>query len=147
MQYLDLNECKDGNNGGCQDLCVNTVGSFHCACSWSGYQLHPNMVDCVGKSLTYFLNMYMHMLFQTEINHTVCQSIQYRMSIPYFILPLSGSWFTKEYHLEKKWAVILNHISQILVKVISNPFVISLVIPFIIYICPNLFYSFSTENL
>lgn len=27
----DLNEC-DGGNGGCEDICVNTPGSFSCSC-------------------------------------------------------------------------------------------------------------------
>ncbi|CAH8432073.1 unnamed protein product [Dicrocoelium dendriticum] len=36
--FTDLDECAD-NNGGCQHLCRNTIGSYHCACR-PGYQLY-----------------------------------------------------------------------------------------------------------
>lgn len=29
---LDINECEI-SNGGCQDVCINTIGSFVCNCS------------------------------------------------------------------------------------------------------------------
>lgn len=29
---IDINECEV-NNGGCSDVCINTVGSFMCTCS------------------------------------------------------------------------------------------------------------------
>lgn len=43
----DTNECSV-NNGGCQQVCVNTVGSYECRCH-SAYKLHWNKKDCVGK--------------------------------------------------------------------------------------------------
>lgn len=43
----DTNECSV-NNGGCQQVCVNTVGSYECQCH-SAYKLHWNRKDCVGK--------------------------------------------------------------------------------------------------
>lgn len=46
--FPDTNECSV-NNGGCQQVCVNTVGSYECHCH-SGYKLHWNKKDCVGKS-------------------------------------------------------------------------------------------------
>lgn len=46
--FPDTNECSV-NNGGCQQICVNTVGSHECHCH-SGYKLHWNKKDCVGKS-------------------------------------------------------------------------------------------------
>lgn len=30
----DINECAIGN-GGCEDICLNTPGSFSCACRWT----------------------------------------------------------------------------------------------------------------
>ncbi|TGZ60201.1 hypothetical protein CRM22_008660 [Opisthorchis felineus] len=36
--FTDRDECAD-NNGGCQHICRNTIGSYHCACR-PGYQLH-----------------------------------------------------------------------------------------------------------
>lgn len=35
------------NNGGCEDICTNTPGSFMCSCSRSGYR--PDQSSCVGK--------------------------------------------------------------------------------------------------
>ena len=35
--YLDQDECEVGN-GGCEQLCNNTIGSFYCDCV-SGYIL------------------------------------------------------------------------------------------------------------
>ncbi|CAL8097727.1 unnamed protein product [Calicophoron daubneyi] len=36
--FTDRDECAE-NNGGCQHLCRNTIGSYHCACR-PGYQLY-----------------------------------------------------------------------------------------------------------
>ncbi|XP_067933764.1 fibrillin-1-like isoform X2 [Watersipora subatra] len=44
---IDLNECNY-QNGGCDDTCVNTAGSFHCACSMG-------TVGSDGKSCIDFL--------------------------------------------------------------------------------------------
>ncbi|KAM5281536.1 vitamin K-dependent protein S [Ctenodactylus gundi] len=44
---LDINECKDplSMNGGCSQICDNTLGSFQCSCR-SGFELLPNEKDC-----------------------------------------------------------------------------------------------------
>nr|XP_058971506.1 sushi, von Willebrand factor type A, EGF and pentraxin domain-containing protein 1-like [Pocillopora verrucosa] len=34
----DVDECRS-NKGGCDEYCINTVGSFHCACHRSGFQV------------------------------------------------------------------------------------------------------------
>lgn len=60
---VDLNECLDGNNGGCQDLCTNTVGSYHCECSWPGYQLDQLKTDCIGEEHFCSINSCNHGLF------------------------------------------------------------------------------------
>ena len=41
---LDKDECAV-DNGGCQHICKNTVGSYQCACH-NGFQLHENKHDC-----------------------------------------------------------------------------------------------------
>lgn len=40
----DKDECAI-NNGGCQHVCRNTVGSYQCAC-YNGFTLHENNHDC-----------------------------------------------------------------------------------------------------
>jgi len=44
---LDVDECAVVN-GGCQQGCVNTQGSFHCQCR-AGYRLHADGRTCIGK--------------------------------------------------------------------------------------------------
>ena len=43
----DVDECVD-NNGGCGQVCNNTVGSFSCGCS-EGYLLNSDEISCDGK--------------------------------------------------------------------------------------------------
>ena len=43
---LDYDECT-GNNGGCDQTCSNTVGSFFCSCG-DGYMLDVDMTSCNG---------------------------------------------------------------------------------------------------
>ena len=54
MQYpmllqhnLDINECQT-NNGGCEQICTNTDGSFECSCN-QGYSLSSDRTNCIGK--------------------------------------------------------------------------------------------------
>ena len=44
-QCDDINECDD-NNGGCEQTCVNTDGSYHCECE-VGFMLQPDGQHCV----------------------------------------------------------------------------------------------------
>ena len=52
MNYLygystsDVNECLT-NNGGCAQICNNTIGSFRCSCN-SGYSLFADARSCEG---------------------------------------------------------------------------------------------------
>ena len=43
-----MNECEDGNNGGCDHMCNNYDGGFNCSCD-NGYDLSKNGKDCIGK--------------------------------------------------------------------------------------------------
>ena len=46
MSYLlDTNECIL-NNGGCSQICVNTIGSYNCSCN-TGYESIGQ--DCDGN--------------------------------------------------------------------------------------------------
>lgn len=47
---LDRNECGS-KNGGCEQNCHNTVGSFYCSCR-SGYSISSDNLHCKGKENT-----------------------------------------------------------------------------------------------
>ena len=42
----DMNECNT-LNGGCSDICNNTIGSFYCSCD-TGYSLATDKYNCTG---------------------------------------------------------------------------------------------------
>ncbi|KAL3223064.1 hypothetical protein MRX96_027830 [Rhipicephalus microplus] len=48
---MDKDECAH-NNGGCQHICKNTVGSYMCTCQ-NGFVLHPNEHDCNEGTCTH----------------------------------------------------------------------------------------------
>lgn len=47
---VDINECTETRNGGCNMDCINTQGSFFCACSDS-YILDTDERTCIGNLL------------------------------------------------------------------------------------------------
>ena len=49
-KYTDINECQT-NNGGCEQICNNTDGSFECSCN-QGYSLSSDGTNCIGKQYT-----------------------------------------------------------------------------------------------
>ena len=55
ISFLDVNECDDGN-GGCENSCNNTDGSFICSCN-IGYQLYSNRF-CSGMCLSIDRSMF-----------------------------------------------------------------------------------------
>ena len=59
--FADVNECES-NNGGCAQMCTNTIGSFECSCSVEGYVLAANNASCEGKSLNHFSQLTVHQL-------------------------------------------------------------------------------------
>ena len=44
----DINECTM-SNGGCEDECVNTIGSFFCTCPSFGEGFAANGTVCTGR--------------------------------------------------------------------------------------------------
>lgn len=44
----DINECNDSSIHNCEQLCNNTLGSFHCMC-FDGYELNDDNTTCYGQ--------------------------------------------------------------------------------------------------
>ena len=45
--YTDIDECEMGN-GGCEELCVNVLGTYHCLCP-RGFILQDDNHSCEGN--------------------------------------------------------------------------------------------------
>lgn len=43
---IETDECRN-NNGGCEQICVDTIGGHRCSCH-PGYELKSNNKDCEG---------------------------------------------------------------------------------------------------
>lgn len=74
MQFnflIDINECLT-NNGGCAQICSNTVGSFTCSCR-PGYSLNSDRRGCSGKFPKYvvWVLMFIFELFMYQISTSV----------------------------------------------------------------------------
>ena len=73
----DINECQT-SNGGCNQSCINTVGSFQCFCD-VGYTLASDNVGCDGKhQLSHENTEIMLNVFFPDINE--CQASNGRCS-------------------------------------------------------------------
>lgn len=46
--FSEEDECAKLDNGGCEQRCVNTLGSYQCACD-PGYELGPDKKSCEGN--------------------------------------------------------------------------------------------------
>lgn len=47
--FPDIDECSREDDG-CDQLCINTFGSYKCMCK-DGYYLHHDGKTCLGKNL------------------------------------------------------------------------------------------------
>ena len=48
LNTIDVDECTM-NNGGCEDGCENTIGSFFCTCPSYGQGFKANGTKCIGR--------------------------------------------------------------------------------------------------
>lgn len=48
FQPAEVDECSRPNRGGCEQRCLNTLGSYKCSCD-PGYELAPDKRRCEGK--------------------------------------------------------------------------------------------------
>lgn len=48
LPCAEMDECSRPNNGGCEQRCVNTLGSYKCACD-PGYELASDKRRCEGE--------------------------------------------------------------------------------------------------
>ena len=48
LPLTDVNECQQGNNGGCAQVCSNSAGSFSCQCR-EGFSLQADEITCIGR--------------------------------------------------------------------------------------------------
>lgn len=49
--FSETDECRK-NNGGCAQICEDTVGGHRCSCR-PGYELKSNKRDCEGSELSH----------------------------------------------------------------------------------------------
>ena len=45
--HIEIDECKQSPNGGCNHTCTNTDGSYYCSCH-DGYVLGNDTSSCIG---------------------------------------------------------------------------------------------------
>ena len=71
LSYTDTNECLYAN-GGCQQICNNTIGSFNCSCG-IGYSLMPDGFNCSGKDILFSFNIGSIYIFNPQISMNVME--------------------------------------------------------------------------
>lgn len=54
LLHSDKDECAE-NNGGCQQICRNIIGSYECLCN-NGFTLHENKHDCKEGGCKYAIS-------------------------------------------------------------------------------------------
>ena len=67
MHFSDLDECLT-NNGGCNQTCTNSEGSFECSCR-TGYRIEADNFGCEGK------------IFNSNDNNSISIYFQMLMSV------------------------------------------------------------------
>ena len=66
MLFVDINECGS-NSGGCNQVCVNSVGSYYCQCN-NGYTLSSDNHTCFGEIEVQFMKYLYFFIDNNECN-------------------------------------------------------------------------------
>ena len=67
--YIDIDECLI-NNGTCEDICINTKGSFYCQCS-TGLALSADNRTCEGNANNTIMIIALHDIVASNFRGTM----------------------------------------------------------------------------
>ena len=59
----DINECAT-NNGGCAQICTNTVSSYYCSCG-AGYMMGGDGHTCSGEETQLYIKLLCQLICTT----------------------------------------------------------------------------------
>ena len=80
VHLIDIDECLD-DNGGCQQICTNLIGSHECSCEL-GYTLQQDKIRCVGECTWYQLWVMLTVIIIPTPIATSSRSMQYHLDGP-----------------------------------------------------------------
>ena len=72
--FADLNECAAGISV-CEDVCINTEGSYRCDCSGLGFKLSWDLASCSGNILV-FMASFILTSFPLQVKEVSCSGTE-----------------------------------------------------------------------
>ncbi|CAH3190299.1 unnamed protein product, partial [Porites lobata] len=93
---IDVNECAT-NNGGCDQICNNTKGSYECKCR-SGFLLSSDKHKCNGRDLPQLNNRERKSLRKQSYSRKHSNIVFYLRVSVYMSYILSFHYFVTFYH-------------------------------------------------
>ena len=82
-----MDECAY-EKGGCQDICVNTVGNYYCSCSDPEFSLAPDKRHCIDVSCRANENK-THYFLESQLGTLGCKT-KLRRKGDFFCLEVHG---------------------------------------------------------
>ena len=77
--HIDIDDCAT-ENGGCEQICINNVGSYECSCT-AGYTMKSDGYNCAGTVLCVCKmheHAFVYMLVACSLLSQVLSREQYR---------------------------------------------------------------------